>query len=476
MDPGRPAGRARRDASSRGGRVVSGVGPGAPAGRVHPPARHQTRDREHRRGQDVLVAEHRGIRRIGESLAPADHHNASRQQLQRSAPRHREQPAPATTDPHNQSALGRPYCRREVGAQRERHRDSAEQRAEARIGCGQLAAPLTQPVGGCGQRAADRCQRQSADGQAVLKMPDRQVLEAESHERRAQHERLHPKLGDVGGASLGEHDRNRQVEQHQHRDQWLHRRPAALVESIPQPVGRYAESEGVAQQVELGPDLEPRHRDDAGAQDREEAEHHHVVVGARVRQHRGEEPADDAQHRQSTGVLGNAEDSRAGRDHDDHRHDRRGRDQVVDTEGRVRGHMQHRDRAALQAPSERGPPVPLEPAHRQQQHRRRGDGDEAHLDGRHGDVALRGLRDQQPRSDHSEHNARPRRGVSRRHPLSELAGEPRHRIEQRQCPRPDAGGCRRRHVSDYQQQHARTDERGRPTRRAGLCEIDEEAA
>ena len=223
----------------------------------------------------------------------------------------------------------------------------------------------------------------------------------------------------------------------------LHVVPLVLVEASPQPERRDPEREAEAQQVQQGPCLEPGERHDGRAQHRVEAEHQKVVVRARVRQHRGEEPADDAEHRQGWAVLDHRQGPGPHRHHD-HRH-RGGSDgeDVVDREGGEGREIQHGHTAALEADSidrvlAAQPPADGQQRQPEQRHR-----DQAHLERYVDDASPAGLPQQQPHADQRHQHPHLDRGVAGGDPVLGRADEPGDRGERLPRGRAPAGHGRR---------------------------------
>ena len=406
---------------------------------VDHPARHQARCGKNHRAEEELVGDRQRILRVGEGLQQVPEEGGARNHLQEAARGHGQHPGAPAADPNQQTALGRPHDRREMGVECQRHRDHREGDPEPDVGLRQRAALPPEPVGDDRQRAVHQHQGGRAHSHAVVGVADGQVLEAEPQEGRAEHQRRRRRPSQIGRLPDGEQHRYGQVQQDQHRDERLHVGPLVLVEAPPQPEGRDPECEAEAQKVELGPSLVPGDCDDGRAQHRIEAEHRDVIFGARVGQHRGQEPADDAEHREGRAVLGDGQEPGAHR-HRDHRHRRGGgRKHVEDREGGVGREIQHGHTAALEAePVERvlAPQPPADGQQRQPEQRHR---DEAHLDGERDDASAAGLPQQQPHPDQRHQHTHLDGSVAGGDPLLDRADEPGERIEGRPRGRDRAG-------------------------------------
>ena len=410
---------------------------------VEQPSRHQAGHREQERAQEVLVGDGHCVRRIGEGVLQVPGEGERSQHLQQSAPAQGEQAVPPAAQPHQHQALHRPDRRREVAVQRERNRDGAEGHRQSGVGLRQRPTVDAQPARGQRQRSLDCSQPGRGDGQAVFGVTDRQLLKTQSDERRAEHQRRRPDLAlerDVRcprpiertpedrGLTHGEEGRHRHVHQHEQCDEGLRGDPLVLLVTVRQPERGQAEREAEAQKVELGPDLEPGHPQDRRVQHQEEAEDEDMVLGPRVRQHRRQEPADDAQDGQRSRVLKHRQHSRA--EGDDHHRRRRwnGWQDVVHGEGGIRGDVQHGDPAALEAEAvDRAYPA-LAPADGQQHKAEHGRRHQAHLDRQLDDAPPVDLPEQQPHTDERDQHPHLHRRVPGRHPLLDPVDEPRDRI------------------------------------------------
>ena len=153
-----------------------------------------------------------------------------------------------------------------------------------------------------------------------------------------------------------------------------------------------------------------------------------MVLGLRVGQHRRQEPADDAQHRQRPGVLDDREHSRAGGDDHHGRGRGHGRQDVVHGEGGVGGDVEHRHAAALEAHAVDPSPVALAPTYGQQHQPEDGRGGQPHLDGQLDDASPVGLPEQQPHPDQRDQHTHLHRRVAGGHPLLDPVRQPRDRV------------------------------------------------
>ena len=416
----------------------------------------QAGQRDQQRAEEFTVQQDR----VDGGTAKTPGESKAGEQLQRVADPARQRALLAQPEPDQRGALDGPRAGGRLGRQGQRHGNRGEADRQQRMRFAeQLQAEAAQLRSG--EERVDRRRADRAECERHAFAFEQADLQRESDERRTEDQRAVDKLVPVRrlaacgrlphptarsasgpplplrgrghrwaacGHRLGQGSRMKHGQGQVEREEQQQERLGAGEEFRPvlqhAPHGADAEREGEADQVQHAPWPDPGDREHGGIEHGVVAEQGDMIAVTGRDQDRGEEAADDGQHRERDGVLEHGQQRRAGDDDDQQCERQSGRQHCVQTKGGEHGQDQHADRAALQAQGEIAVRFALAPGEHQRGERCRGDAGEAKFH-RHAEPALIGGVFQQRGDTEEQHDhADLDRHVALGEPALDRGGEP----------------------------------------------------
>ena len=209
----------------------------------------------------------------------------------------------AQADPHHAGGFQRPGTGGPLRRQGQRDRQRGENRPQRDESLAQQGFAVVAPRQPRRQRQIKAGQCQRAECGAEFPFVHQPHLQAETDNRRAEHQRRIDIIRPPAVAQLREQQRHQHVDQEKRQQEWLGGRIQLRPVLQHTPAGRDAESKQEADHVQRPPRLVACNRDNAAIQQQVITEQRHVAAVAGRSQQRRHETAGTGDHRQRARIL-----------------------------------------------------------------------------------------------------------------------------------------------------------------------------